>query len=226
LDVKNFFQEYEQGVKHNIVDHYIEGEKYDSFFPVPPILDSINLLLSDERTKKSRRSIVISAKDAYTSSHVDSYGYGGWMYLYHGEKVWEILDCLYAVPLLDLIHKKFYDPIETPCDPSYQPIVDNIPFWRGTLHAGELMILPIAYVHRVKTLKESVGFGGSLLYQGFLRNSVKAWLYERSLSIVGDMDFKDVLMSIQKTNSFNQELKEEIISSIALIEDFEKTVMN
>jgi len=221
---KQFLEELRNGSKHNIVDHYMEGPSFDPFFPVPEIFDQINLLPLDKRTERYRRSIVVSAGGAYTGFHVDSYGFGGWMYLIHGQKEWEIFDSIYSTPLFDIVHKQFFDPVLHPASKwsqQYEALLRTIPHWKGTAVGGDLLLFPAGFVHRVKTIEPSVGFGGSMMSRGSVVNAVHSWLFEKSLNILSkqSIDFKDVLLKIYTEHNVT-----EIQTALQMIDQFENAV--
>ncbi len=172
----------------NVVDVCLPDEHFDSVFPVHPAFDYNNLLIEDLRTAHYRRSLVLSAPGAYTPMHLDSYGFGGWMYLIEGEKHWELAHADDALRLWDEAASDYKDPRA-----GNWP--EDVFTWVGTLKTGELMISPPGFVHRVETSVRSTGFGGSYLPAGQVARSVKVWRMEQALGIAGSLDLGEVLLA-------------------------------
>lgn len=170
----------------NVVDVYLPDARFDAIFPVHPALDAVNLLNADPRTAHYRRSVVLTAPGAYTPMHVDSYGCGGWMYLISGEKHWELVHAEHAAGLWDANTTDY-------ADPRAGNWPDNVPTWTATLSAGEMMICPPGFVHRVATPVRCVGFGGAFLPTGHVARGVEVWRREQALGQAGSLDLADVL---------------------------------
>ncbi len=170
----------------NVVDVYLQDRRFDAVFPVHPAMDAANLLNRDARTAHYRRSVVLTAPGAYTPMHVDSYGCGGWMYLIEGEKHWELAHADLALGLWDAATGDYADP-RTGNWP------DGVPTWTTTLRAGEMMICPPGFVHRVATPVRCVGFGGAFLPEGQVARGVEVWRREQALDQAGALNFADVL---------------------------------
>ncbi len=170
----------------NVVDVYLPDGRFDAVFPVHPALDAANLLNADPRTAHYRRSVVLTAPGAYTPMHVDSYGCGGWMYLISGEKHWELADAALGADLWDATTQDY-------ADPRAGNWPDGTPTWTATLRAGEMMICPPGFVHRVATPVRCVGFGGAFLPAGHVARGVEVWRREQVLGQAGSLDLADVL---------------------------------
>lgn len=173
----------------NVVDVYLPDSRFDAVFPVHPAFDAVNLLNADPRTAHYRRSVVMTAPGAYTPMHVDSYGCGGWMYLISGQKYWELAHAEHAAALWDPATEDYADP-RTGNWP------DGLPTWTTTLCAGEMMVCPPGFVHRVATPERCVGFGGAYLPPGHVARGVEVWRREQALGQAGDLDFADVLRTV------------------------------
>ena len=173
----------------NVVDVYLPEPRFDAVFPVHPALDAANLLIRDARTAHYRRSVVLTAAGAYTPMHVDSYGCGGWMYLISGEKHWELVDASEAARLWDP-HKGDW------ADPRANGWPADVPSWTATLRAGEMMICPPGFVHRVATPSRCVGFGGAYLTAAHSRRALAIWRREQDLGVAGPLALDAVLTAI------------------------------
>ncbi len=176
----------------NVVDVYLQDPRFDAVFPVHPALDAANLLNRDARTAHYRRSVVLTAPGAYTPMHVDSYGCGGWMYLIEGEKHWELAHAAHGPGLWDAQTEDY-------ADPRSGNWPDGVPTWTATLRAGEMMICPPGFVHRVATPVRCVGFGGAFLPEGHIGRGVEVWRREQTLGTAGSLDFADVLTQATAT---------------------------
>ena len=173
----------------NVVDVYLQDPRYDAVFPVHPAIDAANLLNADARTAHYRRSVVMTAPGAYTPMHVDSYGCGGWMYLIEGEKHWELAHAEHAPGLWDTSTGDY-------ADPRAGNWPDGVPTWTETLRAGEMMICPPGFIHRVATPVRCVGFGGAYITAGHAARGVEVWRREVALDQAGSLDFADVLREV------------------------------
>ena len=170
----------------NVVDVYLTDPRYDAIFPVPPAFDQNNALLADPRTAHYRRSVVLTAPGAYTPMHVDSYGAGGWMYLIEGEKYWELAHTDAGPGLWDA-QKLDY------ADPKAGTWPETVPTWTTTLRAGELMVCPPGFVHRVETPVRCTGFGGAYIPAGQIARALDVWAIEKAHGVAGDLDLADIL---------------------------------
>jgi hypothetical protein len=173
----------------NVVDVYLTEPRFDAVFPVHPAFDAANLLNADPRTAHYRRSVVLTAPGAYTPMHVDSYGAGGWMYLISGEKHWELGHAEHAAALWDPATQDY-------ADPRAGNWPAEVPTWTATLRAGEMMVCPPGFIHRVATPVQCVGFGGAFLPAGQVARGVAVWRRELALGQAGPLDLADVLHDI------------------------------
>ena len=68
-----------------------------------------------------------------------------------------------------------------------------MPRWEGEIAAGELIWFPEGWLHRVWTLENSFGFGGSSLHARRLGQAVHSWLWELRLGHSESFDFPALL---------------------------------
>lgn len=170
----------------NVVDVYLQDPRFDVIFPVPPAFDGNNVLLQDARTAHYRRSVVLTAPGAYTPMHVDSYGAGGWMYLIEGEKHWELAHADTAAGLWDEAALDY-------ADPKAGTWPEAVPTWTATLRAGELMVCPPGFVHRVATPVRCTGFGGAYIPRGQVARALDVWAAEKAHGVAGDLDLAELM---------------------------------
>ncbi len=173
----------------NVVDVYLQDPRFDAVFPVHPAFDAANLLNGDPRTAHYRRSVVLTAPGAYTPMHVDSYGCGGWMYLISGQKEWELVHAEHAARLWNETTQDY-------ADPRAGDWPEHTPTWTTMLSAGEMMVCPPGFVHRVATPVRCVGFGGAFLPAGHVRRGMSVWRREQALGQAGSLDLADVLQHV------------------------------
>lgn len=176
----------------NVVDVYLPDPHFDAIFPVHAAFDANNVLLQDDRTRHYRRSVVLSAPGAYTPMHVDGYGCGGWMYLIEGQKLWELVHPDQAMALWDAQKRDFRDAALD---------VPETAVWTATLQAGELLICPPGFVHRVQTPVRCTGFGGAYLPRGQVPRALEVWHREQAHGVAGPLDFASVLAAAEASIS-------------------------
>ena len=197
IPATRYFQEFDRGATTaNIVDHELVGPRFDALCPVPPFIDRMNLLRFDAGLWSLRRSLVVTSQGTVTPFHVDSYGLGGWMALAIGEKEWELVEPRHQTTLYDSAAGRFYDPFAHQPANDLAARLDAIPRWRGTLRAGELLIWPSGFIHRVETPIASIGIGGSWVDAGSAGLAMRSWLIERRLGVEAERDFAAIYRRI------------------------------
>jgi len=176
--------------EYNVVDHSFQKNlpDVDKLFPIPSFWQEIDWLRRIPEVETYERSVVLTSKGSFTGIHVDSYGFPGWMFLFSGVKEWTIIHPKYSSRLFNPTTKRFEK------DPRAFP--DRPPAYFGTQHAGELLYFPPGFLHAVYTPERSAGYGGTFLNRYTVEDSVKVWIWERSLGIQGKVDLAAVIKQI------------------------------
>ena len=171
----------------NAVDSYVNAA--DETLTIPAPIRRGNLLLCSEGTRHYRKSLVITQKDTYTRTHSDGSGLGGWMYLYAGRKTWHLWDRVWMPLLYDTVEETCFDDVAHPHrDPAYREVLAGLPRWEASIGGGDLIWFPEGWPHRVWTLEDSFGYGGSTLHWERLGHSVEAILRDQRLGFPDSLD--------------------------------------
>jgi hypothetical protein len=154
-----------------------------------------NLLLTCPEWSVYGKSLVITQNGTKTPMHVDSCGLGGWMYLFAGRKRWDLWEPALAPLFYDILSDRYYDADAGHVHPAPHAAaaLAGLPFWRGEIGPGEVLWFPEGWPHRVETLADSFGYGGSTLHAHRAGQAVRAWLWERRLGFSKTSDVTDVL---------------------------------
>jgi hypothetical protein len=162
---------------------------------VPAVIDRGNLFNCHPPAMPFRKSAVITQAGGFTRMHVDSYGMGGWMYLYAGRKAWHLWAPAHAPLFYNAVADWYFDAAagDPHPDPDCRAALESLPRWEGEIGPGELLWFPGGWLHRVWTLADSFGFGGSSLHAERLDQAVESWLWERRMGFTGSIDYPALL---------------------------------
>ncbi len=167
----------------------------DDALTVPPLVDDGNLFNLHKESCGFRKSLVITQSGGYSRMHVDSYGMAGWMYLFRGRKVWNLWEHSFAPLFYNLTDEWYFDDAVGDAHPDARcrALLDSLPRWDGEIGPGEMLWFPEGWLHRVWTLEDAFGYGGSSLHAARLEQAVGSWLWERRLGFSRDFDYPGLL---------------------------------
>jgi len=230
-----FLKNFKEGASkcYNIVSHEDVGPEVRAAFEEPFFAKENWLRLDDVDHLNLLPTMICSPKGAYTSLHCDENGLHGFMYLLFGKKRWTFIEPKYYTSLFDFTFGEFYNERNPEHISDKQKgyrytLADNIPKYQVTIEGGDLVYLPVGWIHYVDTDENSAGIGSSILNGYSLIDTLKRWLMERSLfgSAEDDLQIAKIIREkvIPKKNEYSKEIQENIDNAIQLLDRYKAMV--
>lgn len=183
----------------NLFQQYVPPEVRSSYKIPGAIIEDNIIFFESPEMEWLRLNLVMTPEGAYTGLHWDSYGYGGWMYLTCGTKHWELIDPKFLGLFWNAVDRKLYDDVDFPCmDSDLKDTQQSVPMYKGTLNNNEMLYFPPGWLHRVRTSKRSIGYGGSVLKHADIGLATDMWLTEVSLGVAMGFKYQDRELKVAK----------------------------
>lgn len=194
IDGPEFFKDFNHGAKkYRVIDHTVVDGPFATEIK-PPFFLQDNWL--DELKAGWELNYTLSGAGSFTPFHEDGDGEQAWMYLVYGKKLWTFYPPAARGYAFNPKTTFFYNSAKD--SPDLFPWLFKAEEMKYTATAvgGDLIWFPPGWIHQVITEEVSFGFGGNIVNEFLLDESVRTALIERETGCEKEFELETIVREL------------------------------